>query len=208
MQSWQAPENARAHYQNLARRLLLTGQDRFAVAFTGATPGVGVTTVTRRLAVALAVDNGMETVLVDANFSATDATADESCRTGWTDVVTHGLPLDDALQPGPHANLRFLPLGRAALGPVSILAQAGFARCLGELRQRFRWVIFDTAPVLCAAESTLLAAKLDGVALVVRAADTREEEIRESLETLRRAEARLLGLILNRTARVRRRKRK
>ena len=58
-------------------------------------------------------------------------------------------------------------------------------------------VIFDTPPVSAVADALVLARKVDGVALVVRAQAHRRSLIRHTVDRLEQVQARMLGIVLN-----------
>jgi Mrp family chromosome partitioning ATPase len=59
-------------------------------------------------------------------------------------------------------------------------------------------VIFDSPPLLSVADSVTLAARLDGVVLVVDAGRTRSGMVARAAELLNQAQAHVWGVVLNR----------
>jgi Mrp family chromosome partitioning ATPase len=68
---------------------------------------------------------------------------------------------------------------------------------LQELRTKADLVIFDTSPILAAADAQVLAAEVDGVLFVVQIGETRKSAVRVSGDLLRQARARVLGVVFN-----------
>lgn len=68
---------------------------------------------------------------------------------------------------------------------------------LKELRERFRYIIFDTPPVIAVTDAAILASKVDGVVLVVRTSKTSINVTSRTLQNLKNVNARMLGIILN-----------
>jgi Mrp family chromosome partitioning ATPase len=58
-------------------------------------------------------------------------------------------------------------------------------------------VIVDSAPAIVS-DAQVLAAKVDGVLLVVQPGKTHKDELRSTLEQFQRAGARLVGVVFNR----------
>jgi len=96
-----------------------------------------------------------------------------------------------------------LRLLTAGAGPdddkVDTVASDDAEHLLRSLRDVADVIILDGPPVLAAAETAALAALSVGVVLVVEAGETRVDAARFALETLRRARARILGVVLNKT---------
>jgi Mrp family chromosome partitioning ATPase len=59
--------------------------------------------------------------------------------------------------------------------------------------------IFDTPPCLPATDPVIVAARMDGVVLVLQANQTRKGSVRQTLELLDRARAHLIGVLFNQT---------
>ena len=66
-----------------------------------------------------------------------------------------------------------------------------------ELRERFDYVIYDTAPLLLFADALAVAQNSDGVAVVCRHMVSFENELEKTLNTLKFANINILGLIVN-----------
>ena len=68
---------------------------------------------------------------------------------------------------------------------------------LALLTQDVDVVLIDSPPVLPVADAVTLAQDVDGVLLVVDAGQTRREAARRAVESLRRVESNLLGVVIN-----------
>jgi Mrp family chromosome partitioning ATPase len=66
-----------------------------------------------------------------------------------------------------------------------------------ELKQLADIVIFNTPPILTAADTALLASLVDGTILVVDSQSAQQEEASKALEMLRSVGARVLGAVLS-----------
>ena len=71
-------------------------------------------------------------------------------------------------------------------------------RVLEELRQRFEFVILDTAPILPVAEARVVAKLADAVLLLVRWKSTPIKAAELALRKLRAIDARVAGVALSR----------
>src|SRR4030095_8271237 len=70
------------------------------------------------------------------------------------------------------------------------------------LRCMSAYVIFDTPPTLAVTDAVILAARTDGTIIVTAAGKTRTEQLRETIRLMRQANARMIGVVLNRAGGV------
>jgi len=73
-----------------------------------------------------------------------------------------------------------------------------FAAWLEDQRQRHDYVLLDAPPLLRFAEGVLVSRICDGVVIVVQAGATKRESLVRTREQLERAEANIVGVVLNR----------
>jgi len=59
-------------------------------------------------------------------------------------------------------------------------------------------VVIDSPPIVALADAAIMSAQTDGVLLVLDVAHTRRDVARRAVEALRRVNARVLGVVLNR----------
>ena len=76
---------------------------------------------------------------------------------------------------------------------IAIVNTCGF---IEEAKKEFRFVIFDSPPMLPITDATILASAMDGVVLVVRAERTTREGVQRSIELLGHIEANILGSVV------------
>jgi Mrp family chromosome partitioning ATPase/uncharacterized protein involved in exopolysaccharide biosynthesis len=106
--------------------------------------------------------------------------------------------LDEFLQKTTIENLAFLGAGAPAMDAAELLAQSNaVAALIAEAQRRFDRIVIDSAPLLGVSESLLLATHVQAVCVVVRAHRTPRNSVQRSLEMLQRADAPVLGVILN-----------
>jgi capsular exopolysaccharide synthesis family protein len=119
---------------------------------------------------------------------------------GLSSLLQGEAPLDDVVVSGPPGappNLDVIPCGPTPEHPAELLESAALGRQLAELRERYDVIVLDSPPVLPVADPLILARAVDGVVLVPRVGRTTRGQLLRTVEQLRRADARLLGLVLN-----------
>ncbi len=173
-----------------------------SVVVTSPGPREGKSTVAANLALAMA-EAAEPIALIDAAFRspALHRIFGVDNRVGLAEVVTGTAEISDVeslmIQVAPNLHLLCsgsIPLTDAASG----FRPSAFGALLGAFSKRFRTVIFDCAAVLGAAEVSLMAARVDGVILVLGAGSTCREEARRATARLEHAGSTILGTVLNR----------
>ncbi len=168
------------------------------VAVTSPTPGSGKTFACVNLAVLFA-ETGQRVLLIDADLRRGKVATwfDQPAHDGLADMLAGRVPLADAIRPTVVGGLSILPAGMAPANPSELLMRPAMRDCLRACASRFDLVIVDTPPVMAVADATLVANLAGSTLVVVRADATPPDQVEETLKRLARADARLLGGILN-----------
>jgi Mrp family chromosome partitioning ATPase len=80
--------------------------------------------------------------------------------------------------------------------PAELLGSARMERILAELGSNMDILVIDSPPSIVA-DAQVLAAKADAVLLVIRPGKTIKEATKATVEILRRANARIIGVVMN-----------
>lgn len=202
------PRSAAAEaYRTLRTNLMFSSVERplSTLVVTAPAHSEGKSLVLANLAVTFA-QSGHRTILVDSDLRR------PTQHTLWGLDNTRGLTTmmlnDSALADPPLAsvgvdNLYVLPAGELPPTPADVLGSQRMLDIIGLLKARAQYVLFDSPPVLVAADAALLASRLDGVLLVVRAGHTRREHAARAREALERVHARIVGAVLSNAPRER-----
>ena len=106
--------------------------------------------------------------------------------------------VERALVPTVISSLRLLTSGPALpLNPAELLVSVRMDLLLAALRNLADVVIVDSPPLLPVVDATILAAKVEGVVLVIESGRTRRQAAKTAMQILRRAGANILGTALN-----------
>ena len=81
--------------------------------------------------------------------------------------------------------------------PVDIFSSRRFHRFVDSLRRTYDYVIFDTPPLSTFVDAAVLGSVADGTLLVVREDFVKREDLISSYDQLRKAEANVIGAVLN-----------
>lgn len=199
------PPHLWADFDRLAANLQIVdlAHTTKAVVMTSARPGVGTTTTTCNLAVALAAE-GRRVALVDANLRRPGIaeTMGVDGTVGLTAVLTRQVGLDQAMVAWNGApGIDILPAGTAPPNPLEFLGSPHMASLIEKLRFSYEIVLFDSPSLLIACDAAVLAAKVDGAVLISRAWRTNCRDVASAREILEAASAPLLGTVLTFTSR-------
>jgi polysaccharide biosynthesis transport protein len=99
--------------------------------------------------------------------------------------------------------LRVLPSGAPVQDPSGVLGARAFRHVLDALRA-VRLVVVDTPPGALFADAMAIASQCDATIFVIDLKSSRRQAVRGTLDSLERAGANLVGVVVNRTATVRR----
>ena len=157
------------------------------LAVTSALAGEGKTTVSVGLAVTLAKDYLVDTILIDGDMRNPSVSARLGRRDekGLVNVLAGECDLDAALFQHAHRNLKVLCAGKSDKDRLSLPAMRGeMQKLLDGLRHRDLIVILDAPPILPMADMNLYAEIVDSIALVIRGGETPQRIVIEALDFL------------------------
>jgi non-specific protein-tyrosine kinase len=118
-------------------------------------------------------------------------------------IVVASQEVTDYIQDTSVENLRVLTTGPLPPNPAELLGSERLGFLIETLKKHADLLLFDSPPNLVVADAAILSARMDGVIIVHDVGRTRTSEARRAVEELRRGQARLLGVILNRIPRTR-----
>jgi Mrp family chromosome partitioning ATPase len=198
----EAPASGLAEEFRLIKHQLLADIERSgqrAVLICSAQPKSGKTFCTINLALSLAGEKEVEILLVDGDFLKPDALALLGIAGGPGFVDALADPSADPESFVIHTDvpgLSVLPAGRKTNNVPELLASDRCREVLAKLvaGDPRRIILFDSPPVLMASHATVLADLVGRALVVVRADQTTEADLRETIGLLAGCET---GLILN-----------
>jgi capsular exopolysaccharide synthesis family protein len=170
-----------------------------SLLFTSAVSGEGTTTVSMNFARFLAMQSAGKTLLCEMNarhpsFSRMFSMNGQVGLTDFfetkSDLATIAHPLEDGLD--------VIQVGKQDPALIQLHLARVFPRLVEEAMSVYETVIFDAPSVLNYPETPPMTAFVDGVVMIVRAGKTKREVVQRSLETVTKANGRVLGVVLNR----------
>lgn len=179
-----------------------SGRDIRALLFTGAAEGEGTAMVALNTAASLAY-SGKKVVLVDCDLRKPILhEVFYLDNTGMTNIINEGRPWADVLQLTDVVNLKLLAGGSMMPRPIENLASPKVHEVFAGLRETADYIIVNSSPILFRdnyvwSDACVLAAKVDGVILVLDSRKVKYTDGRKVLELLNGAKASVLGTVLN-----------
>jgi succinoglycan biosynthesis transport protein ExoP len=158
----------------------------------------GKSSVAANLAVVLA-QGEKRVFLIDADLrkSSIHTYVDLPNQIGLSDLFRNGADVFKAVQAWGDHRIGVITGGASPPNPAELLGSNKMDHILSRLAERADVVVIDSPPFIVS-DAMMLAAKVDGVLVVVRPGHTRKKFALAMMEQLRRADARILGVVLNR----------
>ena len=168
---------------------------------TSAVPGEGKSTVSLSLARSLA-DAGSPVILIDADLRRPTVAKklNLDAKVGLTQVLAGQVEIANAVHQLGDSNLFVLPAGRIPPNPSELLGSDKMRQLIKELSEEFI-VVVDVPPLLPVTDASLLSHSVDGVILVGSIGRSHREQMTEASSILKKVNANLFGLVLNRAPR-------
>lgn len=166
---------------------------------TSAVPAEGKSFVAANLAVMLA-KSGLQVILVDADLRKPmlHKTFSLQCHAGLTDlVIDQQAVASDFLQRTEVKHLAVLPCGTVPRNPAELLGSRRMAQVMEQLQSAADIVVYDSPPVIAVTDAVVLAPRVGAVLQVIKAGHTRINLMLRCKSLLQRANARILGPVLN-----------
>ncbi|MBU9723068.1 MULTISPECIES: CpsD/CapB family tyrosine-protein kinase [Bacillaceae] len=168
------------------------------IMVTSSTPGDGKSTTIANLGIVLAqqekrvliVDSDLRKPTVHFTFQLPN-------QTGLTSVLTKQSTFDDAVLETAVPFLEVLTSGPVPPNPSELLGSKSMKDFVKEIEGAYDYILFDAPPVNVVTDPQILAENCDGVILVIRSGKTEVESAQKALDSLKKVEANVLGVVLN-----------
>jgi capsular exopolysaccharide synthesis family protein len=194
-------EAFRLLHANLA--FLLAADEPFSLAVVSGQPDEGKTVCAKQLAIA-ATEFGQSALVVDADLRQASLSSQfpeaEESNSGLGAVLAGDESASVKTVPIPGTDVRVMPAGPPSETPAALLASGALAGFNRRAKERFEFVVYDTPPLMIAADASLVAAQCDGVILVVDVESGHRSHVVRAIDQLRRSGGKILGVVLNRVS--------
>lgn len=168
--------------------------------FTSANPGEGKSTTSANTAITFAQQTDVKVVLIDADLRKSTAHKyfGLSSKRGLSNFLAGQNSLEECIQKVPGMeNLYLIASGVVPPNPAELLAGKQMDVLFESLDKMFDVVIIDTPPVNVVSDALSLCRFADGVTLVATDNKTSYTELQDAVKQLKIADAKILGIVLN-----------
>ena len=169
--------------------------------FTSANPGDGKSTISVNSAITFAQQTDIKVLLIDADLRkpTTHKYFGLPYKKGLSNYLAGQDVLEDCIQKVPDVdNLYHMASGVIPPNPAELLAGKQMEVLFEKLDEMFDVVIVDTPPVNVVADALSICRFVDGVTIVASDNKTGYTELQDAVKQLKIANAKILGIVLNR----------
>jgi capsular exopolysaccharide synthesis family protein len=176
------------------------------IVVSSALPSEGKSTVASNLAITLG-KAGKKVLLIDGDLrrpSIEKLFADELANSktwkkeiGFTQWLNAERVVGAVYACRKNKGLSLLTAGRIPSQPAELLLSPKLKLLLTNFRKKFDYILIDSAPLLPASDSAILASQSDGLLIVVRANSTRTAHFNRAIDMLNELRIKTIGVVLN-----------
>jgi capsular exopolysaccharide synthesis family protein len=169
---------------------------------TSSIPGEGKSTFCTNLAICLAND-GKRVVVVDCDLrrpTQHKGFATLANDRGVSSVLSQTMPLMDAIQATPVANLSILTSGPLPANPGRLVESLRLRQMLQELARNFDMVLVDAPPILAVGDALNLGRASKGTVIVVECAKTTRRMLTDLRGRIEGSGFEPIGVVLNKVS--------
>jgi capsular exopolysaccharide synthesis family protein len=181
--------------------LSLERDDKLAtILITSSVAQDGRTTIVANLATIMAQAN-LKVIILDADFrwSNLHTIFDLKNEYGLSDILKQKAELLDTIQESKIPGVDIITSGSYLSEAVEFLRTQYMDEILNHLKKIYDIVLIDSPASVTVTDPAVLAAKVDGVILVVRHGWVRKEAFLSTLRHMRGVKANIIGIVSNRT---------
>lgn len=169
---------------------------RFCITSGAAGEGKSITLM--NLAISLA-ETGDKVLLIDADLRrpAMARLLVEKATPGLSNVLAGLETCEDAIRKEMYPNLDIMFSGDVPPNPSELLGSDRMQQLIEEMEEHYDYILVDTPPVNVVSDACIIASLLDGVLMLVRKDQSRKDDTKRAIDSLRLTGAKVLGFVLN-----------
>jgi succinoglycan biosynthesis transport protein ExoP len=144
-----------------------------------------------QLAMVLLIDADMRRPSIGKQFNLA------GFQPGLSNLIAKTHELSECLCIDEESGLHILPAGTIPPNPQELLSSERFTRIMSVLKQKYQYIIIDSAPTQAVSDAMVLAKTADSIVYVVKANDTDEGLINNGISRFLMNGKRVDGVVLN-----------
>ena len=178
------------------RTNLLYGNNK-VIGFTSVSPSEGKTTMTVQLARQFAM-LGKKTVVMECDLKRSSmhkALGIKKCH-GVSEYLTGQ---SEEIINETNQDFDIIFAGKTPPNSSELLSSEKYANLIKMLRKEYDYVLIDTPPVSGTIDAQIIGGLVDGMVFVVRAKQTKTDDLKHAISTFEQSGIKTIGAILNRS---------
>jgi capsular exopolysaccharide synthesis family protein len=168
------------------------------ILLSSSVAGEGKSTVAANLAISLAASE-RKVLLIDADLRkpSLHRMFDLINKVGLSDIIANDLDWRRYANDTNVHGLSLITAGRVPPNPSELLGSNRMGELVGEFKQDFDIILFDSSPILLVPDPISLCKHIDGIVVVARQNFTTQQAVISTREALRMVSKPVIGTILN-----------
>jgi capsular exopolysaccharide synthesis family protein len=168
-----------------------------SILITSATGAEGKSTLAINLAVAFSNIGKTLLLEVDLRKPSMNKNLDFGKTLGLSDILSGEVKVSsDVIKTINNGQLSIITSGSIPQNPMELLSSNKFEKLLASLSEHYEHIILDGPPTLPVSDSCVIANKVDGVIITVRADQTKIKVAKEAASRLQKLNANIVGTVL------------
>ena len=168
------------------------------ILFTSAQQNEGKSTITSNIAYSFSKLENKKVLIMDLDLRnpSIHRIFERSNTYGIMDILKDNKELDKCIHK-IDANLHILPVGTIPPNPTEVLSSEKMREFVTNIKEEYDFVFVDAPPAGVVSDAVIISAYVDGVMFVIGANETDISYAEIAIDNLRKAEANILGSVLN-----------
>lgn len=168
------------------------------IVVTSAAPSAGKSTSAANIAITYAQAD-KKVLLIDGDLRKPTVhyTFETNNAIGLSTLITNQAESKQVIKPTEIKNLDIITSGPIPPNPSELLGSNNMENIITDLLEYYDVIIIDTPPVLAVTDAAILSKITDGTILVTNVANNNKNHLLKTKEVLVKANANILGVILN-----------
>ncbi|MDH4156537.1 MAG: CpsD/CapB family tyrosine-protein kinase [candidate division Zixibacteria bacterium] len=175
------------------------GPELKSLLVTSAMLSEGKSTISAMFAIAAAVHQGLKTLVIDCDLHrpVVHSLFRVDRQPGLAEILVEGFSPMGAVTKTRIDKLDLLTAGGHCENPAAVFDPESIGGLIDELKFYYDLIVIDSPPIIPVSDPMLLASKVDGILLVLKAGSTQKEVAKRAVNIISGNEHKILGVVLN-----------